>query len=207
MAVVRKPFVLALTGTSLTTGRLSADWRATLNRELPLQPEAKGPVRVYDLGRGSWTSQDILDAAPRVSALRPTHILFEGGGINDCPDFGSGPVISRAQHILNIQAMYAEWTGAVPGVDLTIHTMNPVSTAGAAIRPALADYYGDEIAVGATLGIRTMDHYAAWPKPLPPELTYDGDGLHPIWTGAVDTYLYPAVLAWARARMAEHWPA
>jgi hypothetical protein len=52
-----------------------------------------------------------------------------------------------------------------------------------------------------------MDNYAGWPKPLDPALTDSNDGLHPIWTGAVDTYLYPYVLAWARARMAEHWPA
>lgn len=35
---------------------------------------------------------------------------------------------------------------------------------------------------------------------------YGGDGLHPLWSGAVDTYLFPNILAWARARMAELWP-
>jgi len=202
---VRTPFVLAVTGTSLTTGRLSADWRAQLARDLICQPEAKGPIRVYDLGHGGWTSADILANAPVLSALKPTHILFEGGAINDCVDSGSGPAISRAQHILNIQAMIAEWQTNIPGVDLTIQSMSSVSSS-MTIRPNLVDFYSDEIATGALAGIRTMDNYAGWPKPLNVALTNASDGLHPIWTGAVDTYLYPNVLAYARARMAALWP-
>lgn len=213
MTSVRKPFVLGITGSSLATGYLSADWVPKLANELMGYPEATGPITVLNMGHGGWTSADILAAAPNLSARKPSHILFEGGGINSSVVVGGVPAVSRAQHILNVQAMVAEWQANIPGVDLTIQTMNPVSAEGAALRPNLADYYADEIATGTTLGIRTLDHYAAWPKPLDPALSHVdptsglGDGLHPIWPGAVDTYLYPSVLAWARARMAQYWAA
>jgi hypothetical protein len=79
------------------------------------------------MGHGGWTSADILAGAPTLTSLKPTHILFEGGAINDCVDSGGGPAISRAQHILNIQAMVALWRANIPGVDLTIQTMSSVS--------------------------------------------------------------------------------
>lgn len=204
--LIRKPFALALLGSSLTTGRLAADWVPTLQREIILQPEAKGPVRLYNRGHGSMDSAWGLTQAQAIADLGVSHVLFEGFAINDCVDFGAGPDQTRAQHIANIQGMVAIWRAANPDVDLTIQTMSSVSAAVAAGRPALADYYADELATGATLGIRTMDNYAGWPKPLDPALTNGADGLHPIWTGGVDTYLYPNVLAWARARMAEFWP-
>lgn len=209
--IILPAFVLGLTGTSLTTGSLSADWVPKLQNELRMAPEAKGPVRVINAGHGSWTSADILANAPFLAGLNPTHILFEGGAINDCVDSGGGPAISRAQHILNIQAVVALWRAKNAAVDLTIQTMSSVSAA-MTIRPALADFYADEIATGTTLGIRTLDNYAGWPKPLNQALTHIdpttglGDMLHPIWAGADDTYLYPNVLAWARARMAAYWP-
>lgn len=166
MAVL-PPFVLAIIGTSLTSGFLSADWVPRLARELLNQPQAKGPVVVYNLGKGSQTSTSWgVPQAPLISALKPTHVLFEGFGINDSVDFGAGPSVTRAQHILNIQAMVAEWQANIPGVDLTIQTMSPVAVYNT-IRPALADYYADEVATGTTLGIRVLDNYAGWPKPLP----------------------------------------
>lgn len=204
--LVRTPFVLAIIGSSLTTGRLSADWVPTLQHDLPLQPEAKGPIRIYNRGHGSMASDWLLTQAQAIADLNPTHVLTEGFAINDCVDFGTGPYQTRAQHIANIQASVAIWR-THPDVDITIQTMSSVSAAVAVGRPALADYYADELALGATLGLRAIDNYAGWPKPLDPAFTNAGDGLHPVWTGAVDTYLYPNVLAWARARMAEFWPA
>jgi hypothetical protein len=220
MTAVLAPFVLAITGTSLTTGYLAADWVPKLQNELRGCPEAKGPVHIYNLGHGGWTSVDILANAPLLAALNPSHILFESGSINSSVDTGSGPAVTRAANITNIQAMVALWKAANPAVDLTIQSMSSISAVDT-IRPNLADYYADDIATGTTLGIRTLDHYngvpggvaGGWPKPLAQNLTHVdpttglGDGLHPIWTGAVDTYLYPNVLAWARARMAELWPA
>lgn len=203
--MVLPPFVAAFLGTSLTSGRLAADWVPTLNREIREFPEAVGPVVILNLGKGSQNSAWGVTQAPLLTALKPTHILFEGFAINDCIDLGAGPAITRAQHILNIQTMVAGWRAGIPAVDLTIQTMSSISAANAAQRPNLADYYADEIATGATLGMRTLDNYANWPKPLNPALTDSGDGLHPIWAGAVDTYLYPAIKAWARDRMAELW--
>jgi hypothetical protein len=209
---VRAPFVLAVTGTSLSTGRLSADWVPTLERELRVVPECKGPLRgILNMGHGGWTSADILANAPLISALKPTHILFEGGAINDCVDTGAGPAISRGQHIANIIAMIAEWRARTPNSILTLQTMSSVS-ASMTIRPNLADFYADEIATAAAQSVAYIDHFPFWPNPLNAALTYPDpittvpDGLHPIFVGAVDTYSYPATKTWARAQMAAFWP-
>jgi hypothetical protein len=205
------PFVLAILGSSLSTGRLSADWVPTLTYELPDQPQAVGRIIVYNLGKGSQNSAWGVTQIPLLTALKPTHILFEGFAINDCIDTGSGPAISQAAHIANIQTMAAAFIAGIPGVDLTIQTMSSISASIAGTRPQLAAYYADEITTGNALGIRTLDNYSNWPTPLNQALTQIdpntgvGDGLHPIWTGAVDTYLYPNVLSWARTRMAEHF--
>jgi hypothetical protein len=170
---VRPAFTLGLIGSSLTTGRLSADWVATLQRELPLQPEAKGPIRIFNEGHGGWTSADILAAAPVFSRLRPNHILWEPGAINSCVDSGGGPAISRAQHLINCQGALAQWLANIPGVDVTVQTMSPVAASGAALRPTLADYYADEIAsLAIANGLGYLDNYAAWPKPLDPTKSF-----------------------------------
>jgi hypothetical protein len=171
MPLVRKPFVLALTGSSLTTGRLNAGWAEKLARDLELYPEAQGPIVVYNWGHGGWSSADILANAPNISKLKPKHILCEPGGINSSAVSGGVPAVSRAQHVTNLQAMVAEWQANIPGVDITIQTMSPVSAAGAALRPDLADYYADEIVQAISLGLGYLDNYAAWPKPLDPTLT------------------------------------
>lgn len=172
MSGVRKPFVLAITGTSLGTGYLAADWVPKLACELRGYPEAIGPVRILNMGHGGWTSADILNNAPNLSALQPTHILFEGGGINSSAVSGGVPAVTRSQHILNIQAMVAQWRAAIPGVDLTLQTMSPVSAVGTALRPNLSDYYADELATATTLGLRTINNFAGWPNPIARNLTH-----------------------------------
>lgn len=202
------PFVLALTGTSESTGRLSAfpvGLRPQLSRDLPVQPEAVGQVIVLDKGHGGWTSNDILLEAPDIAALRPNHILAEAGDINDCVDFGGGPAITRAQKVLNMQAAVAIWRGAIPGVDITFQTMNPVSAVGAAVRPTLSDYYADTMVQAASLGLDSIDNYAAWPKPLPEWMSNAFDGLHPVWANAVEVYAYRAILFKLRQKMAAWW--
>lgn len=171
MALVLPPFVLVTHGTSLSNGRLSADWVPRLLREIQLQAECKGPVRVHNMGHGGWTSADLLADAAKVAALNPTHVLAEGGAINDCVDFGAGPAISRLVHNQNNAARYALWTAANPAVDITVQTMSSVSALVATIRPALGDYYADELVQAAGLGFGYLDHYAGWPKPLDANLT------------------------------------
>ena len=182
--MVRSPFVLALLGSSLTSGRLSGDWVPQLTEDLQTYPEAKGPIRVYNLGKGSQNSAWGVTQVPLIVGLKPTHILFEGFGINDCVDTGGGPAISRAQHIINIQDMINGFKAGIPGVDLTIQTMNPVSAAGAAIRPTLSDYYADEIATGTVESIGTINNYASWPAPLPNFLSYGAAIGYSAWGGA-----------------------
>lgn len=178
---IRPTFALAILGTSLSTGRLSADWPARLQEALQQQPEAVGPIAVYNMGKGSQTSDWGVTRAPDISVLRPTHVLMEGFGINDSVDFGGGPAVTRANHITNLQTIVAELRSKRADVDITIQTMSPVSAAGAASRPALADYYADELAVAALLSTRSLDNYAVWPHPLPQAISHEGDGLHPLW--------------------------
>lgn len=205
------PLVIAVLGSSLSTGRLSADWVPTLKYELPDQPEAVGRIVIHNLGKGSQNSGWGVTQIPLIVSLKPTHILFEGFAINDCIDTGSGPAISRAAHIANIQTMAAGFVAGIPGVDLTIQTMSSISASIAGLRPQLAAYYADEVVTGQALGIRVLDNYSGWPTPLDPALTAIDpttglpDGLHPIWTGGVDTYLYPNIMSWARVRAAEHF--
>jgi hypothetical protein len=208
MAQVLRPFVPLFLGSSLTTGRLAADWVPRLQAELLDQPEAIGPYHIINAGKGSQNSAWGVTQIDLVCAYKPTHILMEGFAINDCIDFGGGPAISQAGHIANINTMVAAFQAQIPGVDITIQTMNPVSTAGAGIRPNLAAYYADEIIRAAALGVHSLDNYTRWVAglgSLPDWLSNEFDGLHPLYTGAVDTYLYPYVLLWARQKMAAMW--
>lgn len=171
MSVLR-PFVLALLGTSLTTGRLSADWVPKLVRELQTYPEAKGPITILNMGKGSQTSTSWgVPQASLIADLRPNHILTEGFAINDCVDTGGGPAVSRATHSTNLQSMIQLWKAQIPGVHIGVQTMNPVSLPNQAQRPLLADYYADEVVVAALEAVDLIDNYAGWPKPLPQALT------------------------------------
>lgn len=210
MALIRKPFVPLFLGSSLTTGRLAADWVPRLDAELKDQVEAIGPYCVINAGKGSQNSAWGVTQIADIVARQPTHILMEGFAINDCVDFGGGPAISRAGHTANITTMVTAFLAGIPGVDITIQTMSPVSTAGAAIRPQLATYYADEITTAAGLGVHSLDNYtrwaAGWPGgALPDWLCNNFDGLHPRFLNGVDTYLYPYVLLWARQKMAAMW--
>jgi len=94
--------------------------------------------------------------------------------------------------------------------------MSSVDTTVATGRTLLANYYADEMTFATSNGDSKIDNYlgaggtypgpaTGWVKPLTTSLTYDNDGLHPIWAGAVDTYLYPNVYWWARNKMATFW--
>lgn len=182
---IRREMVVAILGSSLTTGRLSGNWVPQLTREACAYPEARGPIRILDLGKGGRTSLDGLAQAPLITGLRPTHILTEGYGINDCFNTGSGPAVSPATHIADIQSFVNQWLAGIPGVNITLQTMSSVSYYQTA-RTALAAYYADELATATGLGISTLDNYSGvaggpaggWPKPLNGLLT-DGVFLDP----------------------------
>ncbi len=201
---VRDILAIAISGTSLTTGRLQ-DWSPRFVAQAKTQPECVGPVVIWNMGRGGWTSTDILANVPNIVALKPRYVLTESGSINDCFDGGSGPQVSLATHDSNLTSIITDLRAGIPGVDVTIQTMSPVSTSIASGRPDLATYYAHDLSVAAGLGAETIDNYAGWPKPLDPALTYDSDGLHPIWAGADEVYLYPNVRTWLRAKMTEFW--
>ena len=196
---------VAITGTSLVTGRLSADVVPRLAQEAPTLPECLGPVVIFNEGRGGWTSANILANVPVIVSLQPAVVFIDTGSINDCFDSGSGPQVSLVDHDANLTSIINDLRSGIPGVDLTVMTMSPGSTSIAAGRPQLATYYAHDLSVAAGLSVRTMDNYAGWVKPLPDALTYDLDGLHPIWAGADDTYFYPNLKAGLQARMGDFW--
>lgn len=208
---IRKPLILAVLGTSLSAGRLSGNlWWQRLMVNARCQPEAVGPIILQNFGKGSQTSVYGVATAPEIADFNPTHILSEGFAINDSA-FG----ISRPDHTANMLTMHNIWKAKNPAVDITWQTMNGVSTAGMPLRPALPDYYADEVVNAAAMGDRMLDNYAGalsppgvaggWPKPLPDYLTDNNDGLHPVWDGALELYLWPNVIFWLRLRMAEWW--
>jgi len=197
-----KPIVFAFTGSSLTTGRLSTDWVPRLLQRLPQEPECKGQVVVYNMGKGSQTSDFGRTNAPELSKLKPTHILFEGFAINDC---AIGP-LTLAQSTANFQAMVSEWRLNIPGVDLTHQTMSP-AWSGDVNRTNLQGFYNNELANAAALGIPSLNHTPGC-APIDASNTNgapSGDNLHPIQS-YFDTYEYPSILAWAKAKMAAYWP-
>ena len=97
MAVlIKRPFVLALLGTSLTNGRLAAPpngWDLELKRHMMSSPECKGEVQIINLGKGSQTSDWGVLQAPLIRDLRPTHLLMEDFAIN-------GPEAPRASKLI-----------------------------------------------------------------------------------------------------------
>ena len=101
--------------------------------------------------------------------------------------------------------MRAIWVAADPMVNITWQSMSSISSSNTSLRPDLATYYNDGMATGTALGDSVLDNYPGWINPLPLALTDNNDGLHPIWTGAVNTYLFPNVLLWARQKMAAYW--
>ena len=215
--IILDPMIVGILGTSLSTGRLSANWVPELQRQALQQPECVGPLTILNMGRGSQTSDWGVTQAPVIAAQNPTHALIEGFGINDSVVTLGVPAVSQANHIANIVNIIATFRAARADVDITIQTMNPVSAGGAALRPNLAAYYADELTTAAAQSCRALDNYGGvgipvppgvatgWPKPLPLHFTYDSDGLHPKWTDAVENYLFPNVLFWLRQRMAEFW--
>jgi hypothetical protein len=196
------PIVFAFTGSSLTTGRLSGDWVPILMKRLRQEAEAVGEVVVYNMGKGSQTSDWGRTNAPELSKLKPTHILFEGFAINDC---AIGPV-SLASAAANFDAMVSEWQTNIPGVDLTHQTMSPAAAADVN-RTSLQTYYDQELAKAAAHGISSLNHTPNWPAITTANTSGapSGDLLHPLFTGVFETYSYPDILAWAKAKMAAYW--
>jgi hypothetical protein len=167
----------AMTGSSLTTGRLSTDWVPTLTYQAQTFPECKGPVFVYNMGHGSWTSLDILANIPELTAANPTHVFLETGSINDCVDFGSGPAVSLSTHNVNVTSMVSQLRARNSGVVIVIVTMSSVSSYQTA-RTTLPNYYSADVSLAGSLGCLLLDNYTGtvtvpggWPKPLNGMLT------------------------------------
>lgn len=192
MTRVLDAFTLGWDGSSLGRGRLCGDIDATIAREAETYPEAVGPVSIVNIGQGGSTSADVLARAPRMVNLRPKFIVCEPCAINSCVDFGSGPAVSRPQHIQNMKDIVALYRAGIPGVDITFMTMSTISAEIAALRPNYDDYSDDERATAALLGVRMLDNKAGWPNPLPIVRTYGGG-----WAGLDAGFLdWDAATTW-----------
>lgn len=211
---VKPTFVAAFYGTSLTTGRLSTFWVEYLAQIISSFPECVGPFVFQNMGKGSQTSVWGKDNAYAVADLDPDYIWSEGFAINDCALVSGSPQVSRANHLVNMQAMHDTWKAKNPAVVITWQTMNPVSSGGEALRPDLALYYGDEVTKAAAMGDRMLNHYndplvppgqsGGWQKPLALNLTDNSDTLHPT-REATDIWLIPNILFDVRKAMADFW--
>lgn len=197
MTVVRPAFTLGVLGTSWCAGRY-AGWVERLANELPLQPEALGPIRVFNKGQGGFTSSQILATKlPELLVLRPNHVFIDPGHVNSSADLGGGPAVSRAQTIADLTAMITQLRAGIPGVDITVCTMHAISATSQTIHPAYLDYAEDVRATAALLDVDLLDTLAGWPFPLDPTLTY-GAGAFAVAPTA--TYLaMPDGTAWNAA--------
>lgn len=201
--IIRPTMVLMLLGTSLTSGRLCTPpnpWTLRLETAMRAHANCVGPLEIINIGQGSQTSAFGVTQSALFAPQRPTHVLYEDFGINDC---AIGPV-SLPQAALNNQEIIDNFLALNPDVVMAHQTMSPAA-ADDVNRTNLADYYDQGTSIATANGITTIDNYATWPKPLNPALTVDGDKLHPIWTAAFELYSYPNILAWAVQAMADFW--
>jgi lysophospholipase L1-like esterase len=189
---IKRPYVIATVGTSLTSGRLATSWDTDLQNALTQVVDRE--VRVLSLGKGSQTSTSwLIPTQANVAAHKADMILFEGFAINDC-----AMGISQAEHIANINAFVAYQRANSARSRLCIQTMSSVVSTDTN-RTNLGAYYADEIARAAALGIDSLNHYLNWPKPLDPYLTQidpttgQPDGLHPT-KAAVRQYTFPTIV-------------
>lgn len=202
-ADIRSTLYLLLLGSSLTTGRLATppnSWPLRLLEAMRAHVNCKGPVEILNIGQGSTTSDFGASQALAYGGVRPTHVLYEDFGINDC---AIGPV-TLPQAAINNQLIIDRFRAGRADVVMVHQTMSPASAADVS-RANLAAYYTQGTAIATANGITTIDNYAGWPKPLDPALTVDGDGLHPLWDAAFELYSYPNILAWAVQAMADFW--
>lgn len=175
-APIRKTFTLMLGGTSLTAGRLTnppLPWTYFLAEDMRASPECQGPVRIINTGMGSQPSNFGAAQAILKAPLRPTHVLMEDFGINDC---AIGP-LSLAQATANFNSMVASYRAANPDVIIVHQTMSPASATDTS-RTNLPAYYDNGLANAALNGLISLDNYygtalvpGGWPKPLNPLIT------------------------------------
>lgn len=173
---IQKTMTLMLGGTSLTAGRLCnppLPWTRYLYEDMIAAQECQGPVRIINTGKGSQTSNFGASQAILMAPLRPSHVLMEDFGINDC---AIGPV-SIPQATINFNSMVASYRAARSDVVIVHQTMSPAS-AGDTFRTNLAAYYTNGLANAALNGLESLDNYngtilvpGGWPKPLDPAIT------------------------------------
>lgn len=194
---VRKPFVAAFFGTSLTTGRLSTFWVERLLQELRGVPEALGDVILLNMGKGSQTSDWGRDNAYTITQKRPQFVLSEDFTINDCFEPTPGnPQVTEANQHANMLSMHNEWVAA--GIDVTWQSMSAVGPLVAVGRPTLAARYASGLTYGLGLGDRVLGNYlgdhgltippgvaGGWVKPLP---GYQTNGAVPFATPVTAGY-------------------
>lgn len=178
-ASIRPTLTLMLGGTSLTAGRLCTPplpWTRYLLEDMMAAPECLGPVRIINTGQGSQTSNFGASQAALMAPLRPTHVLMEDFGINDC---AMGVTIPQAT--ANFNSMVASYRLANPDVIICHQTMSPASQYDA-LRTNLPAYYTNGLANAALNGLESLDNYygtvlvpGGWVKPLPLNLTVPVD--------------------------------
>lgn len=182
----KPPFTVACLGTSLTTGRLSGYWPGKLEKMLHVG--SKGPIRVFDCGKGSQTSQWGVDNVIYAAMHRPTVCTIEFAINDSVPSFGID-ITTHNANMLTIVNTLRSWN---PDIIPVVMTMNPVSSALQSGRPNLADYYQADRDFAVANNCELIDNYTVWTNPL--GAGDSADGLHPDET-AVDTKSLPNIFS------------
>lgn len=211
-AIIRPEFYGLFGGTSLTEGRFCTpdmQWPVRLRSDMLASPECKGRVTWVNAAAGSQQSSYLMVQCQRLAGLKFTHALLEGCTINDVaplPDAFGNPaaVVTPVQQLANLTAAVGALRAANPSIVIYGQTM---STAGAGdtFRTDLMARYEQEVEMWESLDVPVLQHHLSWPNPLPVELTWQGDGLHPKWADAFEDYTYPLQLSTMRAAMGVHW--
>lgn len=212
-AILRETMLVLIGGTSLSEGRFCTpdqQWPARLRSDMQASPECKGRVVFVNAAAGSQQSSYLKVQCERLAGLHFTHALLEGCTINDVAPladaYGNPPaVVDETTQLANITDAVTALRAVNSDIVIIGQTMSNAS-ADDAFRGDLPARYTAEVGMWEGLDVEPLQHHLEWPNPMPVELTWLSDGLHPKWASAFQTYAYPAILTRMRAEMGVFWP-
>jgi hypothetical protein len=154
---IPRPYTIACFGTSLTTGRLSGGWPTKLQNAL--SSSVNRPIRVFDVGKGSQTSDWGVANIFNAGQHKPNAAIIEFS-INDAaPSLFTGGL---SGHTTNMNAIIDGLRTYNPSIDITLASMSPLGLDGATLRPDLASFYASDATIASNKGCRFLNINADW---------------------------------------------
>jgi hypothetical protein len=211
--VIPPPFVLAISGTSLSSdGRLATPdyhWRYHLERHIKAHPACKSPVVILNTAKGSaqsiWGKKQSLVYAP----MKPGYLLREDYSVNNCVAVGggeqnTGAIVPLATADQDFEDEVTEYRAHNPAIKIAHMTMSSVG-AGQTLRTSMEDWIVAGRLKATALDIPHVENYVNWPKPLDPALTDGLDELHPLWANAFELWSWPQIRDQVDTWIEEHY--